>query len=1102
MPASLKRLASAMTLFALASPKGVSVAAWIDEFLLEQEPRRWATSAGMPGSITPGQLFLQAADYGLEVAAATADRRPTAADMRKAWRARHRGRPSPVLLAVGYPAGHATRVAVCGPAGDEPPVYFDLEPSRVERLAAAALAEPSRHAAQRCLLRMLPEVEAELPGLFNSGLLALQELRRGVPARPDWTDAASRGRPALGLRGRRLVEALGYSVDQLSVNTSVLKAGEDRRAVAVFLDEGETFDAPALRFDGVSPVSHALAVADREHLSWVVLTRASEIRLYTARPDTGVGRKGRAETYIEANLALLPDELAGYLHLLFSADALADGGTLEEVLNQSADFAADLATRLRERVYQQAVPALARAVAGRLDPDPDEDTLAHAYEQALTILFRLLFVAYGEDKDLLPYRTNSRYADHSLKRIARRLAEDIHAGALVFDPNAADLWEDVVQLWRAIDRGNKGWGVPAYDGGLFATDSDVNPAGAALIRLELNDAEFGPALVALLVDVGDDDTVGPVDFRSLSVREFGTIYEGLLESELSVATTDLAVDKKGAYVPAKKNDIAVVATGSVYLHDQSGARKATGSYFTKPFAVKHLLDHALEPALAVHLARVREHVVAGDSAAAAAAFFDFRCADIAMGSGHFLVAAVDRIEARLSDFLALNPIPAITAELDTLRQAATDALGELAAGVEIETTSLLRRQVARRCVYGVDRNRIAVELARLAIWIHTFVPGLPLSFLDHNLVIGDSLTGIATIDEALDALGSDDPKTHTVNLMRDQIVGFLDRASSALRRLARLADATVADVSAARAAHLEALDQVAPATALFDLLVANRLGEADVPLSAEETAVLDAAAQTGAHDVAGEVQALHFPVAFPEVFLREHPGFDCILGNPPWEKLQVEEHSLYSLQYPGLRGLLQAKAEREMQRIRRERPDLLAEYERATSQMEQLVRLLASGPYPGLTAGRPDLYKAFAWRFWRLVRDGGAIGVVLPRKAFEASGMTQWRRHILGAAAIDVTMLVNRGGWVFDDAEPRYTIGLVAIHPAEDDRVVMRGPFSSLDAYEEGIRQDTEPVSGEELQLWSSTASFPLLRDNDAQLVFLKMRRHPSLAAPAGVAPI
>lgn len=104
------------------------MASWFDEFLLEREPRQWKTSDGMPASVKAGQVFLQDADYGLEVAVAEAGRRPTSADMRRAWKARHGGRPSPVLLAVGYPDSDDTAIAVCGPAGEDPPVYFDLDP--------------------------------------------------------------------------------------------------------------------------------------------------------------------------------------------------------------------------------------------------------------------------------------------------------------------------------------------------------------------------------------------------------------------------------------------------------------------------------------------------------------------------------------------------------------------------------------------------------------------------------------------------------------------------------------------------------------------------------------------------------------------------------------------------------------------------------------------------------------------------------------------------------------------------------------------------------------------------------------------------------------
>ena len=1078
---------------------------WANEFLVDLDPRQWSRPDGAPSSIKPSLLFLGLGDHALEVALASSAARPKADDVRKMWSARQGRRPSPLLLVVGYPEGDSTSLTVCGPAGEHPTLVHGLAVSQVERLAAAALGEPSRHGAVRFLVAMLPETDSDMPGLRNSGLLATQELRNGVPARSDWTKALLAGKRLLPLSGRPLIEALGFTVAILSINSSVLTVGAGvKRAVAVFLDEGETFDDSAERFQGTSPVTHALAQADREALPWVVLTRGRQIRLYAARADTGVGRKGRVETFVEANLALLPDDAAGYLPLLFGADALIEGGTIDDILERSADFAAELAARLRERVYFDCVPQLATAVAARLGHTADlgNDHLAHAYEQTLIILFRLLFVAYAEDKDLLPYRSNSKYADHSLKRMTRRLAEDRRSGKQNFDDQAKDLWEDVRQLWRAVDRGNTGWGVPPYNGGLFGDDPTFNAAGAALADIELTDAEFGPALAAMLVDVGSDGVIGPVDFRSLSVREFGTIYEGLLESMLSIAPSDLAVDAKGNYVPARaKTDKVLVKSGEVYFHNRSGARKATGSYFTKPFAVEHLLEHALEPALDDHLARIQQHLNRDDEAAAADAFFDFRCVDLAMGSGHFLVAAVDRIEARLSNFLALNPIPAINAELDNLRRAARSALGDLADGVEIESTSLLRRQVARRCIYGVDLNDISVELARLAIWIHTFVPGLPLSFLDHSLVCGNSLTGIGTLDEALDVLDPNHGKKGRVSIFRDGIEQFIARASDALQRLGRITETTTADIKEARKAHVEALAAVEPARRLFDLLVAVRLGEAARPVDIDEGKIAKAPGLARGSELVAELQAVHFPLTFPEVFLRERPGFDCVVGNPPWEEATVEELGFFALRHPGIRSLPPAEQTREIRRLRATRPDLVAEYETALVDAEKLRRVLLAGPFPGMGAGDPDLYKAFCWRFWQLTRPDGAIGVVLPRSALSARGSSAWRLEVLNHGAfVDVTMILNSAQWFFEDVHPQYTIGLVSIRRGElhSGTLALDGPFLSHRAYEEGQRRKPLVFAAADLKDWSDGASFPLIPSADASGVFQKLRAQPRLDYPHG----
>ncbi|MDW8373985.1 MAG: hypothetical protein RMM29_10110, partial [Planctomycetota bacterium] len=239
----------------------------------------------------------------------------------------------------------------------------------------------------------------------------------------------------------------------------------------------------------------------------------------------------------------------------------------------------------------------------------------------------------------------------------------------------------------------------------------------------------------------------------------------------------------------------------------------SGSYFTPSFAVDHPLETALRPALAAHA----ERLAALDDEEAAEAFFDIRIADIAMGSGHFLVAAIDVVEQGLSAVLAKRPLPGVKAELAKLRAAAEAELRKLGLGgtMQIEDSQLLRRLIARRCIYGVDLNPLAVELARLSIWIHTFVPGLPLSLLDHALVAGNALVGIATVDQLQERFAASGTALFPVDAE-----SLLGQAAEPLRRLARLADATPEEVAAARQAMAGARQAVEETRALCDLVLA------------------------------------------------------------------------------------------------------------------------------------------------------------------------------------------------------------------------------------------------------------------------------------------
>ncbi len=762
-------------------------------------------------------------------------------------------------------------------------------------------------------------------------------------------------------------------------------------------------------------------------------------------------------------------------------------------------------------MYQDAIPRLAKALlAARGLAHPSAEQLAETYQMALLLLFRLLFVAYAEDRDLLPYRTNGLYETRSLKHKATELAELARKTPSVADIQSGDafdrgnsLWEEVNQLFNAINQGHTEWGVPAYNGGLFLSDKEISPLGHALAQIKLSNRDFGPVLFYLLVDQTPEGW-GPVDFRSLSVREFGTIYEGLLENELSVAPADLAVTPKGEYRLARNKDETTVRAGELYPHTPSGARKSTGSYFTKHFAVEHLLDHALEPALDDHIKRLD----ALDDRAAGEAFFDFRVADIAMGSGHFLVAAVDRIERRFSNYLTARPLADVSAELIRLLGAAKQELRKvgLADGVEIEGTQLLRRQIARRCIYGVDLNRMAVDLARLSIWIHTFVPGLPLSFLDHNLIEGNSLVGIATVEEA-----TNEVRKHSLPLFALSAEKLLGRSRDALIKLARVSEANAEQIAAARSAAKQAREAIAPAEALFDVLAAARLDES---LAAQVGEWAQAHAQEEKFEAAlaklpgskmhvesqrilKAIPPLHFPIAFPEVFLRERAGFDVILGNPPWEEATVEEDRFWTRYDPGFHSLPQGQQESAKKRYRRERPDLVRLYEREREKAELLRHVLTSGPFPGMGTGDPDVYKAFAWRFWNLVTErGGRIGVVLPRSALAARGSERLRQELFANGTVaDLTFLLNRGGWVFDDAEHRYTIALAGLRrgPNGKREVPLRGPFANYGRYADGMKREPLRFAMDEALSWTDTAALPLLPDDDSGEIFAQLRKAPRL---------
>lgn len=1092
----------------------------LSDFPLVLGQPRSCQLTGVSTQAITGSLWLGKDPHGQPLQICAFDSNVALSDgkIENAWEARRGSTAASVLIV----AVNGKMVDMAGPVTRQGvlPIMRGIEISDALRILKLAKDSPDSFSAIKFLHLAFGSAHSDLPGLNNSGLFAdhvLQEVvqEAASPYNIEYKNAASKALPLLATSNKELIQGLGFKVTSNDSRTDILIDADDRQvALAVLLHENESPDSASPAFNNQTPISHALTQASRRNLKWVItLAPDRTIRLYPAVLNVGVGRRGATETFIELHAGLLKEDNAGLLWMLFSADALTDKGSVTRLLEDSTRFSGSLAKDLRERIYVEVMPRLAKGIAdARRHPNKNAAFLKDTLQMATHVLFRLLFIAYAEDKDLLPYAHSAAYRKSSLKSIAQEILEAVRKGTVFGDTTR--LWEQVSMLCDSISKGNKVLDIPAYNGVLFSSDKDDSPHGEAISKVKLKDSLFGHVLAGLLLTKGKDGNLGPVDFRSLGVREFGTIYEGLLESELSEAKEDLSIKSTAGdqiYVPAAKNADPAVKEGEFYLHNKSGARKASGAYFTKEFAVDHLLELALDKALDDHLAKVNEAAKKSEHDASDL-LFDFRVADIAMGSGHFLIYAIDRIERKFRDYLLSHPLPPVRIQLSELREAARAELGESADMLEcrLEDAALLRRLIARRCIYGVDMNPISVQLAQLAVWIHTFVPGLPLSFLEHNLIQGNSLVGVATAADFEDLL--DDARL--------SVRKYLDKALPDIRKMGAIADKNVADVKEMKRLRMAALKDLEPAIAAMDIAVWNRAsgkvpgndGDDIMVLIQDPEKLLRSSVLRDARKGLAPIGCLHLIACFPEVFLRKTPGFDVLLGNPPWEKVHFEEPQFWSKHIRGYYALSQSEREAAEKLARKsvKDADKLLDEERANSDFRSLAYgNLYSDPKDsteryGKSSGHPDLFRMFAWRFWELLRAGGRIGIVLPRTAFSGDGLVEWRTRLLkaesgaevNAAELAITSVVNTKGWVFDDIHQQYTVCLCSILKNTDkNELLLNGPFNCINDFNNArLKYAHFPAS--EVLNWSDSAKLPLLPSAKAQDAFRQIRVAKNIVGP------
>ena len=885
-----------------------------------------------------------------------------------------------------------------------------------------------------------------------------------------------------------------------------------------------------------------LSTADIEsdsRIRWGILTNGGVWRLYDYRA------RPRATGYFEVDLGEMlesgDEDGLSLFYILFRRDSFTpqQGGTtsfLEAALDQGRRYEEKVAQDLSSVVFERVFPKLVQALA-----DATGEDLPRVRHAALIFLYRLLFVLYAEDRGLLPVN-DRRYEDYGLRKPVRdHVAHRMQSGA-VFSTSASSYYGHLMTLFRQIDEGDESIGLPPYNGGLFASEA------APLLKMAyLTDKTVGD----IIYDLSHTETEGTrqfVNYRDMSVQQLGSIYERLLERE-----------------PVRDADGKIVVRPNPY------ARKDSGSFFTPQELVDLIVDRTLKPLAEERLKAFEDKSkeLRGDQRPAAErhaellaldpaeAVLDLKVLDPAMGSGHFLVTAVDF----LSDYIAelAEYVPAVpewldgeyasplvervaTIRRDILQRAQTSdwVMDE----AQLTEQAIIRRMVLKRCIYGVDKNPLTVELAKVSLWLHSFTVGAPLSFLDHHLRCGDSLVGLRVNDATRD-LG------RLGGMYSGSAIQAAENAAEGMRQIEQMSDADVAEVreSVQLFRGIEAttsdlrgvLDTLCGVGWLTAGMKTKERTSFEEPLVATLALQEDRAYQliasgpanvddgdtikqrsfwpefkelwSDARSIAESEGFLHWEAAFPGVWQgwqEEQPvgGFDAVIGNPPWDRIKLQEVEWFATRSPELALAPTAAARRTgIQRLRNEGVPLADEFDAAKERADKLGELIrASRHYPLLGGGDINLYSLFVERAMRLVKPDGFVGLLTPSGIYADKTAADFFKSV---------STTGRVGGLFDFENRRLGTELPPFFPDVDSRfkfcaLIFGGAERRFQETECAFfLHDTETISDPDrcfplapsdfATVNPNTATAPVFRTRrDAEIIRRVYERHPVLVDRAG----
>ncbi len=667
-----------------------------------------------------------------------------------------------------------------------------------------------------------------------------------------------------------------------------------------------------------------------------------------------------------------------------------------------------IATGLWRKLYIDASPLLSAVLqsnyginleSAKTDEDTKAKLLKLVYDESLVFLLRTLFVLYAEDRNLFDQSKIPKVikGQGNLLDLIVQSCSDIGE---INDTSRFQRNDDLklAKTFTAIDN--------TYNGGLFSAQKHP-----LLYELDIDDVLFAQA-IDNLCRVNIKKKVYTIDFSAVSVRELGSIYESLLEYKLAIVTEDVP------QMPSIINKQRIrrnIKKGDLYLINHDGQRKTTGSYYTPDLIVEHLVKTALDP----KLEKIKkEH---GDNIEdIISAVFDLKICDPSMGSGHMVQAAY----TRLVQFLH-----------QCIEEASHD--GKTKRTWDESYAYYIRTSIARKCIYGVDLNPIAVDLAKLVMWMKIFRPDKPFEFFDYNLACGNSLVGI--YDESSNT--DDDAVQIELFRTREQIeADILSELLLRVKHMQEMPRNTVDEVHEVEHYWKNEVRSLQAQVAFFYnvklakwlLPESKKLVETNYQelienidkdphfvarIIAKDPSLPEGVLSLGkvAQEIKKRYNPLHWKIAFPHVSVNG--GFDCILANPPWDKVKAYRGDFFSdyiddyanMQTKDAKAASNALMQNN-ERIKQKWEEYESSFLLQTSYYQDAYHYqVVYDEHGKALKGDANLYKVFIEKIYTILKKGGSCGIVVPDNLNIDKGCTGLRRLLLNEASIkELIMFENR----------------------------------------------------------------------------------------------